>query len=164
MPDDDIELGPDDRDTALERGFTQHDTLSFRGKPLLPLTIATHSVLQRAGNRLVTGASEAPFADAAGFILIHSADPDENRKARSFVWKGKEVWNEYVYQYLSDNPDIHSDLMDAIPMFRKMIEDFGRTLTKSASAVDGKKKYGPPAGSRGSSRSWRRKRDGVIRP
>lgn len=142
----DIELGPDDRDTALERGFTQHDTLSFRGKSLIPLTIATHSVLQRAGNRLVTGNSEAPFADAAGFVLIHSADPDENRKTRSFVWKGKEAWNEYVYQFLEANPDIHQDLFDAIPMFRKMIDDFTRSMTKSVGGENGKKKYGPQDG------------------
>ena len=138
---DDIDLGPDDRDAALERGFTQHDTLTFRGKPLRPLTIATHAVLQRSGNRLVSGDSEAPFADTAGFLLIHSADEKENRTVRNIVWKGKEAWNEYIFQYLEANPDIHQDLMAAIPVFRKMIEDFGKALTKSVSG-EGKKKSG----------------------
>lgn len=146
MPNDDLDIGPDDRDTALERGFTHHDTLEFRGKPLKPLTIATHSVLQRAGNRLVMGNSEAPFADAAGFVLIHSADPDEARRARNVVWKGKEAWNEFIYEYLDANPDISGDLMEAIPMFRRMIDDFGKALTKSVGGENGKKKYGPQAG------------------
>lgn len=143
MPED-LDLDSDDRDTALERGFTQHDTLAFRGKQLRPMTIGTYSVLQRAGNKLVTGGSDAPFADAAGFVLIHSADDSEAKEARKQVWRGREAWNEYVHEFMEADPDIAADLFEAIPTFRKMIDDFVRALTKSVSA-DGKKKSGAQA-------------------
>jgi hypothetical protein len=143
MHDLDAMLDPEDRDAALERGFTQHDTLEFRGKPLKPLSVATYSVLQRAGNRLVLGGSTDPFGDAMGFILIHSADPKESREARARVWAGAASWNEYVFNYLDEHPDVHEDLFAAIPMFRAMIDDFAKAVTKSVSAGDLKKKSGP---------------------
>jgi hypothetical protein len=145
MHDLDTILDPDDRDAALERGFTQHDTLTFRGKRLIPLTIATYSVLQRAGNKLVTGGSDAPFADAAGFVLLHVADETENRRARSAVWRGREAWNEYVYAYLASDSTIAEDLFAAIPTFQKMVEDFVKSMTKSMSAAGVKKKSGAQA-------------------
>lgn len=135
-------LDPDDREAALERGFTQHDALEFRGKLLKPLSAATYSVLQRSGNRLLSGVSTDPFSDVAGFVLLHAADPSESKEARRKVWAGQAVWNEYVYEYLEANPDIHQDLEAAIPMFQRMIEDYAKSFTKSVSAGEGKKKSG----------------------
>lgn len=138
-------LDPEDREAALERGFTQHDTLEFQGKPLKPLTVATYSVLQRSGNRLLTGGSTDPFGDAVAFILLHAADPKESKEARRRVWAGQASWNEYVFEYMDANPGIYDDLMDFIPVFKAMIEDFTKTLTKSISAEPGKKKSGAQA-------------------
>jgi hypothetical protein len=141
MPDD-LEFDPEDREAALERGFTQHDALMFRGKRLVPISAGTYSVLQRSGNRLISGNSTDPLGDATGFILLHSADPDERLKARSRVFAGHTSWLEYVYQYMEANPDIHADLLDSIPLFQRMFEDFSKTMTKSVSAGEGKKKSG----------------------
>jgi hypothetical protein len=138
-------LDPEDRDLALERGFLDHDTLSFRGKRLIPLCLATYTVLQRSGNRLLLGNSIDPLGDAVAFLLLHSADPDDRKEARRRVYSGQAVWNEYVYNYMESNPDLMGDLVPALPMFTRMIEDFTRTLTKSVSAETGKKKSGDQA-------------------
>ena len=142
MSSEDLDFDPEDRNPALERGFTQHDTLIFRGKTLRPMTVGTYSVLQRSGNKLISGGSADPFGDAVGFLLLHSADPDESKEARRKVWAGQAAWNEYVYEYMEEHPDIHEDLLAAIPMFHRMIADFTKALTKSVSALDSKKKSG----------------------
>jgi hypothetical protein len=144
MPED-LDFDPEDREAALERGFTQHDVLEFRGKRLVPITAGTYSVLQRSGNRLMSGGSPDPLGDAVGFILLHSADPDERLQARARVYAGQSSWLEYVYQYMEENPGIHADLLASVPLFERMFKDFSKTLTKSVSAGSGKKKSGARA-------------------
>jgi hypothetical protein len=146
MHDLDTTPDPDDREAALERGFSQHDTLRFRGKALRPLTISSWRLLQRTGNHLLQGNSDDAVGDAAGFILLHVLDEDEHRLARMYVWRGTAAWNEYIHHYLYENPDIVEDLMAAAPMLRAMVEDFTKTFTRSVSAGEAKKKSGALAG------------------
>jgi hypothetical protein len=139
-------LDPEDRDAALERGFTQHDTLSFRGKPLRPLTIATWRLLQRSGNQFLLGRTDDPLGDSVGFILLHSLDEEEHKKARAYVWRGTTAWNEYIHEYLDANPDIMPDVMEAAPMLRQMVQDFLNAFSKSISGAELKKKSGDQDG------------------
>ena len=159
---DDIELGPDDRDEALRRGFTQHDTLTFMGKRLRPMTAGTLDLLQKTGNRLLAGGQETPFSDVAAFALLHLADEKEHAIVRSNVWRGRAAWNEYVYAFLNDTPNIEAELKDAAPAFRQIISDYSQGLTKSVNGDDGKKKCGPQGGLRGSSPRSLKKRGGVF--
>jgi hypothetical protein len=145
---DDI-IGTDDRDEALRRGFSQHDTLTFMGKRLRPMTAGTLDLLQKTGNRLLAGGQETPFSDIAGFALLHIADEDQHKAVRAQVWKGRSAWNEYVYQFLNDTPNVEVELRDASPAFRKIIADYTSVITRPANAMDGKKKYGHQDGSLG---------------
>ncbi len=144
---EDIEFGPDDREEALRRGFTQHDTLMFMGKPLRPMTAGTLDLLQKTGNRLLAGGQETPFSDIAGFALLHIADEEQHRAVRGYVWRGKAAWNEYVYQFLNDTPHVEAELRDASPAFRQIISDYTKGITKFANGSEEvKKKCGPQAG------------------
>ena len=143
---EDDEIGPDDREDALRRGFSQHDTLTFMGKRLRPMTAGTLDLLQKTGNRLLAGGQETPFSDIAGFALLHIADEDQHKTVRAKVWQGRASWNEYVYQFLNDTPEVEAELRDASPAFRKIIADYTNVITRPANASDGKKKYGPQAG------------------
>lgn len=142
MHDLDTTPDPDDRDAALERGFTLHDTLQFRGKALRPLTLSSWRLLIQSENKLLTGGTKDPVGDAAAYMLIHVRDEDEHRNVRATIWRGMAAWNEYIHQYLDENPDILGDLTEAIPMVKKMLADFHAAQTKSVSASEHKKKSG----------------------
>lgn len=144
MHDLDTLLDPDDREAALERGFTQHDTLSFRGKHLRPLTISTWRLLQQTKNNFILGSMDDAIGNAVGFVLLHVLDEDEHKKVRAHVWRGPAAWNEYIHQYLEANPDVLEDIVAAAPMFRAMVEDFTKSQTRSVSAGELKKKSGAP--------------------
>ena len=169
----DIDLGPDDREEALSRGFTQHDTLTFMGKPLRAMTAGTLDLLQKTGNRLLAGDKETPFADIAGFALLHirhrgphrhgvAQDEDEHRKIRAEVWKGRANWSEYVYRFLNDTPNIERELRDATDSFLQILSDYAKGITRATSNGEGKKKCGTRDGYQGSSQQWRRKRVGRL--
>jgi hypothetical protein len=142
----DLDFGPDDREEALSRGFTQHDTLVFMGKRLRPMTAGTLDLLQKTGNRLLAGGQETPFSDIAGFALLHILDEDEHRSIRAEVWRGRASWNEYVYQFLNGTPNVEAELRDAAPAFRQIINDYTQGITRAANGSEAKKKYGPQAG------------------
>jgi hypothetical protein len=143
MPED-LDFDPEDREAALERGFTQHDTLTFRGKRLRPLTLSSWRLLCRSGNGLVFGVKTDVIGDAAAFVLLHAFDEDEHAATRAQLWRGTAAWNEYIHKYLDSNPDLLADLNDAAPMLSQMVTDFHKAQTKSISAGEGKKKSGAP--------------------
>jgi hypothetical protein len=143
---DDLDFGPDDREEALQRGFTQHDTLTFMGKPLRPMTAGTLDLLQKTGNRLLAGGQETPFSDIAGFALLHISNEDEHRSIRREVWRGRESWNEYIYQFLNGTPNVEAELRDAAPAFRQIINDYTQGITKTANGAEAKKKCGHQVG------------------
>lgn len=140
----DQSLDIDDREAALERAFTQHDSLMFMGEKLKPLSIATFSLMQRAGIKILGARME--IMDIAGFILLHSSDEKKNREARSAVWRGVDAWSEYVFKYLEGNPDIMEHIIANQSVFLRMLEDFVQVQTKSMSSGELKKKSGIPTG------------------
>ena len=83
MHDDDLDLGPDDREDALRRGFSQHDTLTFMGKRSASDDGRDARLAAETGNRLLAGGQETPFSDVAAFALLHLADETEHAKVRS---------------------------------------------------------------------------------
>lgn len=143
----------DDRTDAQNRGFTQHDTLSFMGRALSPMTTGTLSILDQTGNKLLVGA-DAPFFDAAAFVLIHQADETDARAARAAAWSGRVVWNEYVFQFMQSIPEIQAELANIGPTIKRMIEDYYKIVAVPAGGSAKKKPaHGRRAGSRGSARS-----------
>ena len=139
---EDLEIGPDDRDEALARGFTQHDTLTFLGKPLRPMTAGTLDLLQKTGNRLLQNDQATPFSDMAGFALLHVQDEKEAKKIRAEVWKGRAAWNEYIYRFLDETPNVEEELKNAANAFRQIIEDYSKGITRMNGDLNAKKKTG----------------------
>ncbi len=147
---DDTDFLEDDHDAPQRRAFTQHDSISFNGIALSPLSFGTLDLLQETQNRFFTGSSKnAGVSDVIGFLLIHQADRQAARRARYMAWEGRVAWREFVNEYLTENGAIMADISKLTPIIQKMCQDFARIQTKSTDAPGPKKKAGRRVGQRG---------------
>lgn len=151
MPEN-LDFLEDDRAGAQSRGFTQHDTLSFKGKKIAPPTLATLLLLEESNNRIYTRAGRAGLADVAGWILIHIDDEEISRPARYAISQGRFAWMEHIQKFLKDNPTFMQDVSNMLPELQKMASDLSAIQTKAVGGGGAKKKHGPRTGSRGSAR------------
>jgi hypothetical protein len=135
--DPDIELDPEDkeRDEALERAFVEHDSLSFDGVHLRPVSAGTIMLLQRSKNRLLMGDTSNVIADAAAFVLIHAEDNSATRQA---IFRNE--LDELVYQFLDETEDAQKKLMEFSPVIARMMQDYLKTQTTSLESGAGLKK------------------------
>jgi hypothetical protein len=140
--DHDLVFDPDDnpeREESLARAFVEHDSLTFDGLPLRPVTAGTIMLMQRANNRLLLGDTSNVMADAAGFILIHTED---NKPARRAIFGGS--FDDYLFEFLDSLEHAQSKLMGFAPTIARMMEDYANSQTQSLSTESNafKKKSG----------------------
>lgn len=119
----------DEIETIRRDQILDGDVLEFRGEPLAPMSAGSFALMQRTKNGLLDGNIDNSLADSAAFILMHIKDEDQSRHARRAIFSGN--WDEYVYQWMNDNPSIHVDLMESTDLIISMLNRFTATLTKS---------------------------------
>lgn len=147
--DDPSEEGKEEREAALGRAFTQHDTLEFDGMELRPITGGTMDLMAQANCRMFHGDQTRLLRDCAAFILLHQADTGLSRRARRILYADPLDFEEEIFQFL-DKPGIVEKITEFAPVLSKMMADFTGTQTTALASGDtkgsAKKKSGRPTG------------------
>jgi hypothetical protein len=122
----------DPRDASLMRAYTQHDTLAFDGKAIRPVSAGSMAIMEKVRNGLIFGDKSSLLFDTAAFVLLHTDDEKTFRAARRAAWSND--WSEFVINWLDATPDVHAKLTAFAPAIREMMNDYGKSLTKSMEA------------------------------
>jgi hypothetical protein len=125
----DLATDSDDiREPALERAFTQHDSLEFDGKPIRPISAGSMAIMQRTKNGLIFGDSTNLLFDAASFVIIHTDEETQFKAARRAAF-GPD-WPGYVIDWLDATEAAQAKLTQFAPQIAELMNDYGSALTK----------------------------------
>jgi hypothetical protein len=125
----DLATDSDDiREAALERAFTQHDSLEFDGKPIRPVSAGSMAMMQRTKNGLIFGDKSNLLFDTASFVIIHTDDERAFRRVKDEA-KG-DNWFGYVIDWLDATEAAQAKLTQFAPQIAELMNDYGSALTK----------------------------------